>query len=192
VGRKEQAQVSRAGLVEAARRCFTERGYEATTVAAILDRAGMARGALYHYFPGGKRDVFTAVFEQADTAFHHRRDALLAIESPLARIRGGIHVFLELCIEDDFARIVLIDAPKVVPGQGDLGSSYELLLEQLRDAVAIGEVHPLDPEVMAVALHGAARRAGEYIVAASDRQHASAEAIRAFDLLIDGMVRADV
>jgi AcrR family transcriptional regulator len=188
VGRKEQAEQSRAGLVEAARRCFTERGYEATTVAAILGRAGMARGALYHYFPGGKRELFTAVFEQADESFHVRRDALLAVPSPLGRIRGGIRVFLELCTEDDFARIVLIDAPKIVPGQGDLGSSYALLREQLTEAVRVGEVDAFDPEVMAIALHGAARRAGEFIVAAPDRTRAATEAIRSLDLLIDGLV----
>jgi AcrR family transcriptional regulator len=188
VGRREQAQQSRAGLVDAARRCFTELGYEGTTVAEILDRAGMARGALYHYFPGGKREVFTAVFEQADGAFHAQRDALLAVPSPLARIRGGMRVFLELCTHDDFARIVLIDAPKIVPGQGDLGTSYELLREQLAVAIAEGEVERFDPEIMAIALHGAARRAGEAIVAARDREQAAADATRALDLLIDGLV----
>jgi AcrR family transcriptional regulator len=44
--RKEQARASRAALLDAARECFATWGYEATTVAAILDRAGMARGAL--------------------------------------------------------------------------------------------------------------------------------------------------
>ena len=74
-GRRERAEASRAGLVEAARRCFTEHGYEATTVAAILERAGMARGALYHYFPGGKREIFGAVFDEINQTFHERRDA---------------------------------------------------------------------------------------------------------------------
>ena len=95
----------------------------------------MARGALYHYFPDGKRELFTAVFEHGRRRVPPpTRDALLALESPLARIRAGIRLFLELCTQDDFARIVLIDAPKLVPGQGDLGSSYRLLREQLAEA----------------------------------------------------------
>jgi AcrR family transcriptional regulator len=173
--------------VEAARRCFTEHGYEATTVAAILDRAGMARGALYHYFPGGKRELFTAVFELVDHAFHQERDALIALPSPLARIRAGIHLFLELCTKDDFATIMLIDAPRLVPGQGGLGSSYALLRAQLDEAIAAGEVRALDPEVTAIALYGAARRAGEFVIAARDREHAAAEATRSLDLLLDGL-----
>ncbi|HEX4490715.1 MAG TPA: TetR/AcrR family transcriptional regulator [Acidimicrobiia bacterium] len=191
MGRREQAQQSRAALVDAARSCFTESGYEGTTVAAILDRAGMARGALYHYFPDGKREIFTAVFEQADDAFHERRDALLEIASPLARIRNGMRVFLELCTRDDFARIVLIDAPKIVPGQGDLGSTYELLREQLAMAIAAGEIEPCDPEVTAIALHGAARRAGEYVVASKQRRRASARAIRSMELMIDGLAAVE-
>lgn len=187
MGRKEQAEASRAGLVEAARQCFTESGYEATTVAAVLDRAGMARGALYHYFPDGKRELFTAVFKVVDEGFHRQRDASLALESPLARIRAGIKVFIDLCTEDDFARIILIDAPNIVPGQGELGTSYELLRAQLIAAVAAREVRTLDTEVMAIALYGAARRAGEYVTAASDRKHAAAEATRSLDLLLDGL-----
>lgn len=187
MGRKEQAQASRAGLVEAARRCFTELGYEATTVSAVLEQAGMARGALYHYFPGGKRELFTEVFRTVDDAYHRRRDALITLDSPLARIRAGIELFIDLCTEDDFARIILIDAPNVVPGQGGLGSSYEMMRAQLAEAVAVGEVADLDPEVMAIALYGAARRAGEYVIAAPDRKHAATEASRSLGLLLDGL-----
>ncbi len=187
MGRKEQAEASRAGLIEAGRRCFTELGYEATTVSAVLERAGMARGALYHYFPGGKRELFTAVFRAVDEGFHRRRDALIRIDSPLARIRAGIELFIDFCTEDDFARIILIDAPNVVPGQGGLGTSYELMREQLVEAVAIGEVRALDPEMMAVALYGAARRAGEYVISAPDRRGAAVEAARTLDLLLDGL-----
>jgi AcrR family transcriptional regulator len=187
VGRKEQAEASRAGLIEAARQCFTESGYEATTVAAVLERAGMARGALYHYFPEGKRELFTAVFKVVDEGFHRQRDALLALDSPFARIRAGIKVFIDLCTEDDFARIILIDAPDVVPGQGTLGTSYDRLREQLVEAVAAGEVRPLDAEVTAIALYGAARRAGEYVTSASDRKRAATEAMHSLDLLLNGL-----
>jgi AcrR family transcriptional regulator len=187
VGRKEQAEASRAALVEAARHCFAEQGYEATTVAGILERAGMARGALYHYFPDGKRELFSAVFSTVDDAFHQQRDALIEIASPLARIRAGIRQFLDLCTTDDFARIILIDAPKLVPGQGGLGSSYRLLREQLEEALAAGEVRPLDPELTAIAVYGAALRAGEYITEAAHRAHAASEAGRSLDLLLDGL-----
>lgn len=185
--RKEQAEASRAGLLASARQCFTELGYEATTVAAILERAGMARGALYHYFPGGKREIFEAVFETLNEAFHRRRDALRDLDSPLARIRAGIRVFFELCTEDEFARIALMDAPTLLPGQAGRGSSYELLRSELEEAAAAGVLPGIQAEAMAMALYGAVRSAGEYVISSPDRKHAMHEATSALDRLVDGL-----
>ncbi len=185
--RKEQAAASRADLVAAARHCFTELGYDGTTVAAVLRRVGMARGALYHYFPGGKAELFAAVFDQVNTAYHERRDALMDQPSPLARVRGGAAVFLELCADDAFARIVLADAPRLLPGQGVDGSTYALLRRQLDEAVRLGEVRPVDPDAAAMAVYGAVRSAGEYVMAAADRPAAVARAIEADTSLVDGL-----
>jgi AcrR family transcriptional regulator len=187
MNRKEQAAASRAELLEAARQCFTEFGYEDTTVAGILDRVGMARGALYHYFPGGKAEIFTAVFDMINEAFHQRRDALRSLRSPVARLRAGVAVFLELCTEDDFARIALTDAPQVVPGESERGSSYALLREQVIEAVELGELQPLDTEVAAMTLYGAVRGAGEFVIGAADRHAAVAAATRTLDCFIDGL-----
>jgi AcrR family transcriptional regulator len=187
MSRKEQAAASRAELLEAARQCFTELGYEATTVAGILDRAGMARGALYHYFPGGKAEIFTAVFDMINEAFHQRRDALWGLPTPVARLRAGAVMFLDLCTRDDFARIALADAPGVVPGQGAYGSTYALLRDQVTEAVRLGDLRALDTDATAMALYGAIRSAGEYVTAATDRQAAVTAAARTIDSLIDGL-----
>jgi AcrR family transcriptional regulator len=187
VRRKEQAEASRAGLIEAARQCFTAQGYEATTVAEILDRAGMARGALYHYFPGGKREIFQAVFETINDEFHRRRDALLVLDSPLARIGAGVRIFLDLCTEDDFARIALVDAPQLVPGQSERGTTYALLRANLEEARTAREIRRCDIDVTAMALYGAIRAAGEFVMTAEQRQKAAKTAARSLDLLLDGL-----
>lgn len=186
-GRKQQAAASRAALLAAARACFTDAGYEATTVAAILERAGMARGALYHYFPGGKAEIFTAVFDLVDAEYHERRDAMLALPSAVARLKGGARVFLELCADDAFARIALTDAPRVVPGQAALGSSYELLREQVAEAVSTGEILPLDLDATAMALYGAVRSAGEHVASSDDRRAAVGTATAVVASLVDGL-----
>jgi AcrR family transcriptional regulator len=191
MNRKEQAAASRAELLEAARQCFTELGYERTTVAGILDRVGMARGALYHYFPGGKAEIFTAVFDMINEAFHQRRDGLLSLPSPVARLRAGVAMFLELSTKDDFARIALTDAPRVVPGQDERGSSYALLREQVVEAIELGEVQPLDIGATAMALYSAVRSAGEYVHAAADRPVAVTAAARVLNCFIDGLTVAD-
>jgi AcrR family transcriptional regulator len=59
----ERREATRARLVEAARRLFVERGYEATSTNDVLEAAGVSRGALYHHF-ATKQELFAAVFER--------------------------------------------------------------------------------------------------------------------------------
>jgi AcrR family transcriptional regulator len=43
--------VRRDELLDVAQQLFAEKGYEATPVNAIIDRAGVSKGTFYHYFP---------------------------------------------------------------------------------------------------------------------------------------------
>jgi AcrR family transcriptional regulator len=49
--RTRRGETSRAAIFSAALELFRERGYEATTMRAIADRAGVSLGSSYHYFP---------------------------------------------------------------------------------------------------------------------------------------------
>lgn len=48
--REEKKRRTRNQLVEAAMACFSEYGYEGTTVEAITQRAGVAKGTFFNYF----------------------------------------------------------------------------------------------------------------------------------------------
>ncbi len=68
VSRRTQAartEATRAALIDAARRLFTERGYDGVGTEEIVRAAGVTRGALYHHF-GGKRELLEAVYEQLE------------------------------------------------------------------------------------------------------------------------------
>ncbi|MBN6042171.1 TetR/AcrR family transcriptional regulator [Amycolatopsis sp. 195334CR] len=49
--RQDRATATRARLIEAAYACLLDGGYAATTVGAVQQRAGVARGTLLHHFP---------------------------------------------------------------------------------------------------------------------------------------------
>ena len=49
-------------IVEAAMELFWAKGYGSTSIADILERAGVNSGSLYHFFPG-KQDLLVAVLE---------------------------------------------------------------------------------------------------------------------------------
>lgn len=58
---EELRRRSRERLLQAAVELVDERGYEATTLADIAERAGSARGLVSYYFPGKRRLVQSAV-----------------------------------------------------------------------------------------------------------------------------------
>ncbi len=125
--RAEHASDTRAALVASARRLFAVQGYDATGTEQIVTDARVTRGALYHHFHD-KADLFRAVMAEAAGSVAQRLiDEQLASEapSPLAEIAGGISAFLDVCVDGDFQRIVLVDGPRV------LGSdAWEELVEQ--------------------------------------------------------------
>lgn len=59
--RKEQAELTRRRLIDTARELFSENGYKGTSVRNINRRAELADGLLYHYFPGGKKELFGVI-----------------------------------------------------------------------------------------------------------------------------------
>ena len=112
--RERQAEATRELLVSIARERFTEQGYAATSIEDIVQRAGVAKGALYHHF-SGKDALFRAVYEavlaevvSAVTA------AALAVQEPWAGVRAGLSAFLDACLEPAFRRIVVLESVSVL------------------------------------------------------------------------------
>jgi AcrR family transcriptional regulator len=62
-GLGSKAEQTRAGIVDAAMRLFREGGYDATTMRAIADEAGVSLGSTYYYF-SGKEELVQAFYDQ--------------------------------------------------------------------------------------------------------------------------------
>ena len=56
------AQTQRA-LLDAARAVFAEQGFDKTSIADLVERAGSSVGSLYHHF-GGKSELFLALWQE--------------------------------------------------------------------------------------------------------------------------------
>lgn len=63
--RQEQAAETREKLLAAAKTLFAEKGYHATPVRAINRKLKMGDGILYHYFPGGKKEILTVLLQES-------------------------------------------------------------------------------------------------------------------------------
>lgn len=62
---------TRGRIIDVARTCFAELGYEATTNRTVATEAGITTGAIYHYFDS-KLDIYTAVLDEVQDRVYHR------------------------------------------------------------------------------------------------------------------------
>jgi len=93
----KRGETSRAAIFGAALELFQERGYEATTMRAIADRAGVSLGSSYHYFASKEHLVLEF--------YHHTHELHLVVIAPLlrrekdlaARLRGTIRAVVVTC-----------------------------------------------------------------------------------------------
>ena len=78
-----RAHKTRAALLEAAEREFSERGYESTTAKSIAERAQVATGSFYQYFP--EKDAVLCELARARTAQLAERVRAVAAIAPKGR-----------------------------------------------------------------------------------------------------------
>ena len=54
----------RRAMLDAALAVFADKGFEKATLDEIAERAEFGKGTLYNYFPGGKEELYYALFEE--------------------------------------------------------------------------------------------------------------------------------
>lgn len=87
---KEDAELTRQGIIRAAREVFLVRGVSRTTMEHIATQAGVTRGAIYWHF-NNKTELFQAMREQVFLPLIDRMDDTLLVEgseNPLVRIEN--------------------------------------------------------------------------------------------------------
>jgi AcrR family transcriptional regulator len=187
--RARQAEATRSLLIEVAKQNFTEHGYLGTSIDDVIRQAGVARGALYHHFPG-KEALFRAVYEAVEAEVVEAVMAAAAAQStPWDAVRAGLGTFLDACLEPTFRRIVVLDSVSVLQSKVlEVGiDPHELpmlrhVLSPLLGTTAFGGI-AIDA-LTYVAL-GGLYGASLYIARASDPPAARAEV----DLVLDTLVR---
>ena len=192
--RDRQAEATRQMLVSVARELFAERGYNGTSVEEIIQRAGVARGALYHHF-SGKDALFRAVYDAVQEETTSRVvAAALAVPEPWGAVHAGLSAFLDACLQPEFRRIVVLDSVPVLSQDVWDGGIEHNELPMLRSVLTpLAEAYlpgvPIEPlaHVALGGLYGAAL----YIARAPDPRVARAEADAVLDTLING-VRAHI
>lgn len=157
-GKREQnKQSNREAILRAARRCFFDPGYDATTVRDIVRGTGLSSGTFYNYFTC-KEAVFRSILEERmnalNAAMHEVRSAA---PTPEDFIRGAyLVVFRAIAQDRDFFRLLLRNE-HAVRGLFDdavFSVTIKILREDVRAAIERGLFPALDDEWLAAAFYG--------------------------------------
>jgi len=104
-------------ILDAARRLFVAHGFANTSIDAIAEQAGVAKGAVYHHFDS-KEQIFHRVFEEMTGDLASRiPPAARAGKDLLDRIARGTLKYLATISSDEFRQVLLIDGPAVLGWQ---------------------------------------------------------------------------
>lgn len=165
---KEDAALTRAQLLDAALKCFQEKGYVSTTLDDIAQRAGTTRGAIHWHF-GNKAHLFNTMvrerYAQAITIF---QEEFTPDESPLQQLRHFLIRWISYAEEDsDFRALLELQSfktelvPELAEGMQEkiqgIRASRDMLASLIRRCIAAGEIRSgVDPQTAALAALGMA------------------------------------
>ncbi|OKK03383.1 TetR family transcriptional regulator [Streptomyces sp. CB03234] len=96
---EELRRRSRERLLQATVELVSERGYEATTLADIADRAGSARGLVSYYFPGKRQLLQSAVHRLMHLTLEAALEREPRSEDGRERLARAIDAILGLAVE---------------------------------------------------------------------------------------------
>ncbi len=103
--KKEEAEQTKQELLKAALAVFSERGYEATRLSDIADKANVTRGAIYWHF-GNKENLFLELVKERVSPFFQLVKTTLNEEgTPLEKIQQLMHnVLNKMSTDREFQR----------------------------------------------------------------------------------------
>lgn len=169
--RLEYVEQTRDALLSAAEQLFVTRGYAATSIDAVATEARFTKGAVYRHF-SDKRALFTAVFERVEIdMMSAMAGQLLDGEISWETASDALSIYLDVCTDHRFRRIVLEEAPAVLGWQTwrELDQQYtgDLLRQILSGLMDAGEI-PHQPVDLAARLCCATVGEGALAIAQSD------------------------
>ncbi len=181
-------------LVDVADELFTDHGYAATSLDAIVAGAEVTKGALYHHF-SGKQALFEAVFERVeDDAAQRIQQSLRGQKDPWAKATAGLRSFLEVVQEPRYRRIVIQEGPSVLGyerfREQEERSTYANVVDIVRSVLEAAGTWSLEEPMLdtfARIFFGAMSSAGESVATADDPEAAAQRVEDAIGFLLSGV-----
>jgi AcrR family transcriptional regulator len=191
-GKRERTKAqNRAAILAGAREVFAELGYDAAGVRDVIRRTELASGTFYNYFPD-KESVFRAVLDESAQEVRRRLRTVRARARTLEEFVGDAYrAWFAFLVEDRLMfELMKRNAGPIRSLFGDpiLGAGVEELLDDLRAAIARGDIPSLDADYLSGAMAGVALELG---VRMAERSPTDVEGAARFatELFLGGIAR---
>ncbi len=147
---------TRGRILDEARRCFADLGYESTTNKVLAERANITTGAIYHYFES-KLDVYVEVHNDVQERVYERlRAAVAGAATFQGSLEAVLDAVLELHVEDPSLARFLVSARGESSRSEDLlaairphAGTRQAFFGNLVDlGVSTGEIRPTDRDAV--------------------------------------------
>ena len=157
----KKSQKTRQRILDAALNIFASKGYHDTRMDDIVDEAGSSKGSVYFHFPG-KEALFLALVDEFASRLEARlTDAIASKQGGMARVEAALEA--GLAVFGEYRRLAKLFLVQAV----GLGQTFEtkrleildkfahLIQKHLDEAIADGDILPLDSQITAYAWVGA-------------------------------------
>ncbi len=191
--RQQYSAATRRTLIDVAEELFTEHGYAATSLDAIVAGAQVTKGALYHHF-SGKQALFEAVFERVESqAARTIHDSLTDQHDPWEKAIAGLRAFLEVVQQPTYRRVVILEGPAVLGyarfREQEERSTFANVLDIVGSVLEAGAWGLDDAmvETFTRIFFGAMSSAGEAVSTSEDPLAAAARVESAIGIILAGL-----
>lgn len=157
-------ETKKAEISAAALKSFAHYGYEGTSTKTIAEEGGFKSPALiYHYFPGGKFELFLACFEDFEPLKKFRDTLVIAEDTPPEEFfRLLARAYMQLLREDvtyQMLRIVVTEIPRIPELKAVFPQKMAPLLAYpiityMSKLIMQGRLKPVNPLVLIMQLLG--------------------------------------
>jgi len=134
--RRLSASERRAQLIDVGRAVFAQKGYEATAMEEIADRAKVSKPIVYEHF-GGKEGLYAVVVDREMDYVVRRITEAIASGSPRERVERATLAFLTYVKDHPDGFAVLSQDSPVTSTRGRLSSLLNDLAEKVGDIFAM-------------------------------------------------------
>jgi AcrR family transcriptional regulator len=160
--RERKKEKTRQHIADTARRLFTERGFDAVTVADVARAADVSEGTVFNYFPT-KEDLFYSQMEAFEADLVEAVRDRAPGESALAAFRRFVLARSERLAAEEVADLIATVAP-IIAASPALQAREREIVARYTDALAAllanemrADKYDVEPWVVANALMGAQR-----------------------------------